>query len=190
MLYQRGVKMLRFAGLLMLPLILLCSAPAASAQDVSAVAEKVKVAVKEGARCWKLYHQQERKDGDRTAVEVNWVCGEEGVIAYLYQVPSVEAAARLLDEIRTSPVGSSAVVPGAPPMDSYQFGDESVVRSYYLYSRSSYVLFRKGDTVVRIESGTTGKASSERTLSNAVRFARLFAERLPPPDKSFNPTPQ
>ena len=182
--------MLRFANLLMLSLILLCSAPTNYAQDASAVAEKVKAVVKEKASCWKIYHQQERKIDGVTAVEVNWVCGKESVIAYLYQVLSVEAAARLLYEIRTSPVSSSAVVPGAPPLDSYQFGDESSVRSYYLYSRSSYVFFRKGNIVVRIDSGTMGKTSSKRTLRNAVRFAQWFAEVMPPPNNSSNPSPR
>ena len=116
---------------------------------------------------------------------MNWVCGKEGVIAYLYQAPSVEAAVELLYEIRTSPVESSVVAPGEPSIDSYQFGDESFVRSFNLYSRSSYVFFRKGNIVVGIDSGTIGKASSKRTLRNAVRFAQLFAERMPPPHNSF-----
>jgi hypothetical protein len=178
--------MSRTANLLILPLILLCSAPVVIAQSVPPVVEKVKVVVKEKASCWKLYHQQERKDGDRTTVEVNWVCGKEGVVAYLYQEPSVEAATKLLYEIRTSPVESLAVVPGAPPMNPYQFGDESIVRAYLLYSRSSYIFFRKGNIVVRIDSGTMGKASSKGTLRNAVRFARLFAEHIPPPNNSLN----
>lgn len=173
--------MFRYVNLLMLSLTLLCSAPAADAQNVSAVAEEVKAIVKEKASCWKLYHQQERKDGDHTTVEVNWVCGKEGVVAYLYQVPSVEAAAKLLNEIITSPVQSLAVAQGAPPLDAYQFGDESYVRAYLLYSKSSYVFFRKGNVVVRIDSGTMWKASHKRTLRNAVRFARMFAERIQPP---------
>jgi hypothetical protein len=174
----------------MLSLILLCSALAAYAQDVSAVAEKVKVVVKERTGCWKLFHQQERKTSDVTAVEVDWVCGKEGVIVYLYQAPSVEAAVKLLYEIRTSPVQSSTVALGAPPIGPYKFGDESYVGSYYLYSRSSYVFFRKGNIVVRIDSSTMGKASSKRTLRNAVRFAQLFAEHMPPPNNSFNPSPR
>jgi hypothetical protein len=180
--------MFRFANLFMLSLILLCSAPAASAEDVSTVVDNVKAIVKEKAACWKLYHQQERKDGERTTIEVNWVCGKEGVIAYLYQEPSVEAAVKLLYEIRTSPVQSLAVVQGAPPLDAYQFGDETVVRSYLLYSSSSYVFFRKGKIVVRIDSGTMGKASSKRTFRNAVRFAQWFADLIPTPNNSLNRT--
>jgi hypothetical protein len=172
----------------MLPLLLLCSAPAAYGQDVSAVAVKVKAVVNKSAPCWKLYHQQERKHGEGRAVEVNWLCGKEGVIAYLYQEPSVEAAAKLLHEILTSSVGSLATVPGPPPLDSYQFGDESSVRSYFLYSKSSYVLFRKGNIVARVDSGSAGKTSSKRTLRNAVLFAQLFAEQMPPPNNGMHPT--
>ena len=180
--------MSRTANLLILPLILLCTAPAANAQDVSAVAEKVKSVVKKSEPCWKLYRQQERKHGDGKAVEVNWVCGKEGLIAYLYQELSVDAAAKLLYEIRTSPVGSSAHVPGAPTVDSYQFGDESFVGSYYLYTRSSYIFFRKGNIVVRIDSGSSGKTSSKRTLRNAVLFAQLFAEQMSLPNDDMHPT--
>lgn len=175
----------RFANLLMLSLVLLFPLPAAYAQDVSTVAEKVKAVIKDKASCWKLFHQQERKIDDGKAIEVNWVCGNEGVIAYLYQEPSVEAAVKLLYEIRTSPVQSSAT---SRPVDPYKFGDESYVRSYYLYSSSSYVFFRKGNIVVRIDSGTTGKSTSTCTLRNAVRFAQMFAEQITPPNNSFNPT--
>ena len=174
--------MFRSTNLLMLSLILLCSAPAAYGQDVSAVADKVKAVVKEKASCWKLFRQQERKNTEFSEVELDWVCGKESVIVYLYQAPSVEAAAKLLYEIRTSPVVSSAHVPGAPPTDSYQFGDETSVGSYYLYSRSSYVFFRKGNIVARIDSGSAGKTSSKRTLRNAVLFAQLSAEQMPPPN--------
>ena len=177
--------MLQPAKLLVLSLVLLCSAPAAYAEDISDVAEQVKAVVKEKQPCWKLYHQQDRGK----AVEVNWVCAKEGVIAYLYQESSVEAAARLLYEIRTSPVASLARVPGAPPEDSYKFGDESFVRSYFSYSSSSYIFFRKGSIVVRIDSGSEGKTSSERTLRNAVLFAQLLIERMPPPNNGMHPTP-
>ena len=180
--------MSRTAILLTLTLMLLCPARAVNAQDVSKVSKKVEAIVKEKISCWKLFHQEERKVGDRSEVLVNWVCGKEGVVVYLYQESSVEAAAKLLHEIRTSPVQSLAVALDAPPVGPYQFGDESVVRSHLLYSSSSYVFFRKGKIVVRIDSGTTGKASSKRTLRNAVRFAQLFADHLPPPNDSLNQT--
>ena len=147
----------------------------------------MKSLVKEKETCWKLFRQQERKNTEFSEVELDWVCGKENVITYLYQLPSVEAADKLLYEICTSPVQSSAVALGAPPIDSYQFGDESFVRAYLLYSRSSYVFFRKDNIVVRIDSGTTGKASSKRTLRNAVLFAQFFAERMSLPDNSFAP---
>jgi hypothetical protein len=165
--------MFRPASLLILSLMLLCPPPAVYAGDVSTIAEEVKAAVEEKASCWKLFHQQERKDVDRAELWVNWVCGKKGVVVYLYQEPSVEAAIKLFYEMRTAPVAS----PGRL-VESYKFGDESFVTSYNPYSRSSYVFFRKGSIVVRIDSGTTGKASSARTLKNAVRFARLFVEKM------------
>jgi len=174
--------MYRFAYLFMLSLALLFAAPTASAEDLSTIADKVKAVVNEEPSCWKLYRQQQRETIQFLEVDLDWVCGKESVIAYLYQAPSVEAASKLLYEIRTSPVQSSAVALGAPPLDSYKFGDESFVGAYYLYSRSSYILFRKGDIVVRIDSSTRGKASSKRTLKNAVRFAQLLDEYMPPPN--------
>src|SRR5215208_1926265 len=182
------IKMAQHVALFMLSLILLCSASTAYAGDVPIVAEEVTVMVKEKASCWKLHRQQERKNVEFPEVELDWVCGKESVIAYLYQASSVEAAAKLLHEIVTSPVQSSAVVPGAPPTDIYQFGDESYVGSYYLYSKSSYVFFRKGNIVVRIDSNGMWKPTSKRTLRNAVRFAQLFDECMPPPNNSFNPS--
>ena len=166
----------RSANLLILSLALLCSAPTAHAEDVSTVAEKVKAVVNEKGSCWKLFHEQKRRDIDRAEVLVNWVCGKEGVVVYLYQEPSVEAAVKLFYEMRTAPVAA----PGRT-VDSYKFGDESWVNSYNPYSRSSYVFFRKGNIIVRIDSGTRGKASSARTLKNAVRFAGLFDEQIRQP---------
>jgi hypothetical protein len=181
--------MFRYANLFMLALTLLCSAPTAYAEDVSTVVEEVKAMVEKKSSCWKLLRQEERKNTEFLEIDLDWVCGKESVVAYLYQVPSVEAAAKLLYEIITSPVQSLAVAPGAPPTDSYKFGDESYVRAYLLYSRSSYVFFRKGNIVVRIDSGARGSGSHKRILRNAVRFAQLFAERMPPPSNSSNPTP-
>src|SRR5438876_12452082 len=63
--HQGKIKMFRSANLLMLSLTLFCSAPTAYTEDVSTVVEEVKAVVKEKASCWKLYHQQERKDGVR-----------------------------------------------------------------------------------------------------------------------------
>jgi hypothetical protein len=180
--------MRQYAKLLMLLLVIPCGALTVRAQSVPEVAEKLKNSVKEKARCWKLFRQQERKTTEILEVELDWVCGKESVIVYLYQAPSVEAAAKMLYEILTSPVGSSARVPGAPPTDSYQFGDESSVGSYYLYTRSSYVFFRKGSIVARIDSGSARKTSSKRTLRNAVLFAQLLAEQMPPPNNGMHPT--
>jgi hypothetical protein len=123
--------------LLMLSLTLLCSARTAYAGEVFIVAEKVKSVVEKKASCWKLHRQQERKDVEFQEVELDWVCGKENVIAYLYQASSVEAASRLLHDIVTSPVQSSTVVLGAPPLDSYKFGDESYVCSYYFIRRAA-----------------------------------------------------
>ena len=181
-------KMSRIVILFILLLILLCSAPAVNAQDVSTIAKNVKAIVKETSSCWKLFHEEQRTVGDRAEVWVNWVCGKEGVVVYLYQESSVAEAAKLLYEIRTSPVQSLAVAIGTPPIGPYQFGDESFVRSNLLYSSSSYVFFRKGNMVVRTDSGTTGKASSKRTLKNAVRFAQLFVDHMPPPNDSIKQT--
>lgn len=41
--------------------------------------------------------------------------------------------------------------------------------------------------VARIDSGSAGKTPSERTLSNAVLFAQLFAEQMPPPNNGIHP---
>jgi len=168
--------MFRTASLLILSLMLLCPAPAASAEEVSAIVEGVKAVVKEEASCWKLFHQQGPRVTDRAEAWVNWACGKEGVVVYLYREPSVEAAVKLFHEMRTAPVASPGRV-----VDSYKFGDESFVTSFNPYSRSSYVFFRKGNIIIRIDSGTNGKASSARTLRNAVRFARWFDERMSQP---------
>lgn len=178
--------MFRPASLLILSLILLRYTPAAYAGEVSTIAEEVKALVKEKASCWKVFHQQGRNDVDRAELWVNWVCGKEGVVVYLYQEPSVEAAIKLFYEMRTAPVAA----PGRL-VESYKFGDESFISSYNPYSRSSYVLFRKGSIIIRIDSGTTGKASSARTLKNAVRFAQLFVEKISPqPNNGMYPSPQ
>jgi len=177
--------MYRTVCLLILSLVILCCTPSAYGKDVPALVEGIKAAVKEKAPCWKLFHQQGRRDVDRAEAWVNWVCGKEGVVAYLYHEPSVEAAIKLFHEMRTAPVAA----PGRA-VDSYKFGDESFVRSFNPYSRSSYVFFRKGNIIVRIDSGTSGKASSARTLKNAVGFARLFVEQLSaPPNSGMHPTP-
>lgn len=168
--------MFRHVKLLITGLALLCSAPVAHAESLSTVAGRVKAVVKEKAPCWKLFHEQEGRNGDRADIWVNWVCGKEGVVVYLYQAPSVEAAVKMFYEMRTAPVAA----PGRT-LDSYKFGDESWVSSYNPYSRSSYVFFRKGNIIVRIDSGTTGNASSASTLKNAVRFARWFAEQIRQP---------
>jgi|ERR1044071_6112272 hypothetical protein len=167
-------KFVTVAALFLVSLILLCSSTA-SAKEASAIASEVKAIVKKEKPCWKIYHEQERKDGDFHSVEVNWVCGKDGVIVYLYQVPSVEAAAKLLREIITSPVQSSAVALGTPPIGPYQFGDETHVGSNYMYSSSSYVYFRKGNIVFRIDSGATARTTSKRTLKHALRFAQWFS---------------
>lgn len=175
----------RTARLLILSLMLLWCPPSAYGEDVSALVEGVKAAVKEKAPCWKLFHQQGPSGIDRAGAWVNWTCGKEGVVAYLYHEPSVEAAVKLFHEMRTAPVAA----PGRA-VDSYKFGDESFVSSFNPYSRSSYVFFRKGNIIVRIDSGTDGKATSARTLKNAVRFARLFVEQLSaPPNNDMHPTP-
>jgi hypothetical protein len=177
--------MYRTARLLILTLVLLCCAPSAYGEDVPALVEGVKAAVRKKAPCWKLFHQQGRRETDRAEAWVNWACGKDGVAAYLYHEPSVEAAIKLFQEMRTAPVAA----PGRA-VDSYKFGDESFVSSFNPYSRSSYVFFRKGNIIVRIDSGTNGKASSARTLKNAVRFARLFVEQLSaPPNNGMHPTP-
>jgi hypothetical protein len=165
--------MIKLSCLLIPLLILLCPAEAAHAQDVGALAEKLEAAVKEGAPCWELVHRQEREGDDGSAVELNWVGGEEAVMVYIYHGTSVEAAADLFQRMRTAPVASPGQV-----VDSYKFGDESKVTSYHPYSRSSYIFFRSGRVVVRIDSSTTGEATSARTLENAVSFARLTVEQI------------
>jgi hypothetical protein len=175
--------MFRRVNLLILSLALLCAAPAAYAGDVSEVAEEVKAIVREKAPCWKLFRQQERKIPEFWEIDLDFVCGKASVIAYLYQTPSVEAAAKLLYEIVTSPVQSSATIPGHPVVTD-KFGDESYVGAYFLYTRSSYVYFRKGHIVVRIDSSSSGKASSKKTLKNAVIFAQFLAQHMPPTNSS------
>ena len=172
--------MTRTAILLILPLILLSPAPALNVQDVSTIANEVKAEVKEKGSCWKLFHQEQRKNGDRAEVWVNWVCGKEGVVVYLYQESSVEAAAKLLYEINTSPVQSLAVAMDAPPIRPYQFGDESFVRSNLLYSSSSYVFFRKGNIVVRIDSGQRGRHHLNgpfATLCDLLNYSQTIYRR-------------
>lgn len=152
--------------------------PKAYAQDISAIAGKVKAIVKEQASCWKLYNQQERKNTEIEEINLNWTCGRDGVIAYIYQAPSVETAIKWFYELRTSPVASPVTSSNWRNADSYKFGDESSIRSNFLYSSSSYVFFRKGNIVVRIDSGSSKKTTSARTLKNAVLFARLINEQI------------
>lgn len=170
--------MFRYASLLILHLALFCVAPSVHAQNVSTVSEQVKARVKEEAPCWKLFRHEARKTDQFAEIDVDWVCGKESVGVYLYEVSSEEAAAMLLREIVTSPVQSLAVAAGAPRVDSYKFGDESYVRAYLLYSKCSYIFFRQGKIVVRIDSNTMGKATSKRTLANAVRFAEWFTNQM------------
>jgi len=171
------MRIFRRANLLMLLPALLWLVPAAYARDVSDVAEEVKAIVKEKAPCWKVFRQEERKQAAFWEIDLDWVCGKEIVGAYLYQTPSVETAKKLLNDIVTSPVQSLTTTPGHPVINE-KFGDESDVRSYFAYSNSSYVFFRKGNIVVRIDSSGSGKTSSQKTLENAVLFAQLFAERI------------
>ena len=160
-----------------LSLALLCSAPTAYAKDVSEVAADVKGIVKAKTSCWKLFNQHERKLTEFWEIDLDWVCGKESVVSYLYQTPSIEDATKLLHEIVNSPVQSITTIP-RHPVDHHKFGDESYVGSYYLYSRSSYIFFRKGNIVVRIDSSSSGKTSSKKTLTNALRFAQLYAEHM------------
>ena len=172
--------MCRYAKILMSLLVVSCCALTVYPQSASEVAEKLKATLKEKAPCWKLFRQQERKGTEILEVDIDLVCGKDSVIAYLYQAPSVEAAAKLLYEIRTSPVAAPAAPPAGSSVDSYRFGDESYVRTYYEYSRSSYVFFRKGNIVVRIDSNMLAKPTSARTLRNAVLIAQMLADLMPP----------
>lgn len=177
------LKMRRYAKILMSLIVVSCCALTVYAQSVSEVAEKLKTVLREKAPCWKTFRQQERKSTEFVEAELDLMCGKESVIAYLYQAPSVEAAAKLLYEIRTSPVAAPATLPAGNSVDSYKFGDESYVSTYYHYSRSSYVYFRKGNIVVRIDSNMLAKPTSARTLRNAVWIAQLLADLIRPDSK-------
>lgn len=179
------MKLFRRANLLMLLLALLWLVPAAHAQDVSDVAEEVKAIVKEKAPCWKVFRQEERKQAEFWEIDLDWVCGKASVGAYLYQTPSVETAKNLLNEIVTSPVQSLTTTPGHPEIND-KFGDESYVRYYLAYSNSSYVFFRKGNIVVRLDASGSGETSSQKTLKNVVMFAQFFAEHISSPKSSSN----
>ena len=157
-----------------LSLLVLFCVQAAYSQDISGVVKKVEALVND-ASSWKIQRRQERNRDDSKVMETDWVNGREIVGVYLYQEPSVEAAANLLEEMRTAPVESIATT---GPVGRYDFGDESYIRSNGVYSTSSYILFRKGNVVVRIDSTSSGKITSACTLKNAVRFARLFEEQL------------
>jgi hypothetical protein len=114
-------------------------------------------------------------------IDLNWTCDEDSIMAYLYQAPSVEAAEKIFYELRTSPVAAPFWSSDGQNTDSYKFGDEASIRTNHLYVSSSYVFFRKGNIVVRVDSNTgkkSKKTATARTLKNAVKFARLFDEQI------------
>ena len=154
-----------------LALVLLLAVQAGYTQDISTIVKDVEASLPNDTSGWQIHRKQERDQGK--VIELDWVHAKEIVGVYLYQESSVEAAAQLLYKIRTAPVASIT-----PTVNKFEFGDESDVRSNHHYLSGSYVLFRRGNVVVRIDSTSTGKTTPARTLKNAVRFARLFDEQL------------
>ncbi|HEX8071278.1 MAG TPA: hypothetical protein VF546_15085 [Pyrinomonadaceae bacterium] len=161
--------------LLVLLVVLVGSAPGVRAEGLVEIAGRVKGAVEEKRSCWKLNRVQERWEG--TAFEQEWLCGKkEAVTIYYFQRASVEEAAKLFEEIRTSPVQAPGRYVDAPKV-----GDQSTISAYNEYSTSSYVFFRKGDVVVRIDSNLLARGTPATTLENAVRFAQLVEAQIASP---------
>jgi hypothetical protein len=174
----------RCAKLITLLLILVCSTSAVGAQELSEVVGRVKSIAQAKRSCWKLNRAQERNTGARKAFEQEWLCRQESVTIYFYQGDSIEAAIKMFEELRTSPVEAPGLF-----VESPKLGDQSSITTYSAYSRSSYVYFRKSNIVVRIDANTMRNASSALTLKNALRFAHIVEEQISQPNNSFNPTP-
>ncbi|HKQ99454.1 MAG TPA: hypothetical protein VJT09_02205, partial [Pyrinomonadaceae bacterium] len=115
--------------------------------------------------------------------EQEWLCPKEAVTIYFFQAPSIEAAVKFYEELITSPVEA----PGEH-VDSPKIGDQSSITTHTDYSRSSYVYFRKGTIVVRIDSNILKLTTPIRTLENAIRFAQIVEEQIEPPGNSPKPT--
>jgi hypothetical protein len=176
---KRKLKMRRFAKILLLLLMALCPAQIISAQGISGVAEKVKSSVKAKAGCWKLNRESRREIAEFTEDEQEWECRKEYVRVVIYQMDSDTSASKLFRDQRDQITQSPGRV-----VDEYQFGDESRVLSSFQYSTSSYIFFRRGNLMVRIDANTDRNGTSTSTLKNAVLFAQLLEENLTPPDNS------
>jgi hypothetical protein len=147
----------------------------AQAQELADVLAKVKSAIVQKDSCWELKRAENRNLDDSKASEQDWVCGNQVVGIYYYQQPSIEAAGKLLQEIITSPVQAAGQTVPSP-----KIGDESSIRTYTEYSTSSYVFFRRGNIVVRIDSNlfeTTDRANT-LTLKNAIDFAKIVDDQI------------
>ena len=138
--------------MLVLSLVFLVAVQAGYTQDISTVVKDVEALLPNDTSGWRIHRKQERDQGK--VIELDWVHEKEIVGVYLYQESSVEAAAQLLYKMRTAPVASIT-----PTLNKYEFGDESEVRSNHHYLTSSYILFRKGNVVVRIDSTSTEKTT-------------------------------
>jgi hypothetical protein len=93
----------------------------------------------------------------------------------MFQSSSDAGASALFTEQRDQIVSSPGRV-----VDTFKFGDESRVTSYFPYGPSSYIFFRSGTIFVRIDSNLAKKGKSETTLRNAVLFAQLLVKQMAP----------
>jgi hypothetical protein len=165
--------MSRLSKFFVLLLLLLCAAPAAFSQDVFDVADRLKSNLQQNPRCWKLNRENYRRNVEAPEAEQEWKCGKEWIRVDMFQAPNDAAASAMFTEQRDQIVSSPEKI-----VDTYKFGDESRVTSYFPYGPSSYIFFRSGKIFVRIDSDLTKKGKSETTLRNAVLFAQLVVEQM------------
>lgn len=173
--------MRRFTNLIMLLLMLVCSTSAVYSQELSEVVGRVKSVIQAKPSCWKLNRVQERNNSGWVSFEQEWLCRKESVTIYFFQEDSIDGAIKMFEELRTSPVQAPGLFVASP-----QIGDQSVIRTYPDYSRSSYIFFRKGKIVVRIDSNIMRNAPSTITLKNAIWFAQLIEKQISQPDNALN----
>jgi hypothetical protein len=109
---------------------------------------------------------------DTKAPEQEWLCDQQVLSIYYFQTPTIEAAARMYHQMINSPVQA----PGKP-VASPKFGDESSI-TIGGYSTDSYVFFRRGSIVVRIDSSSLQKIEAARTLKSAIMFAQIVDKEI------------
>lgn len=153
--------------------VLLALSVNSTAQDLPDLVTKVKSAVAQRDSCWELKRAEDRKVDDTKRSEQDWVCRNQVVGVYYFQERSPEAAAKLYREIITSPVQA----PGRH-LDSPKFGEESSISTYNEYSTSSYIFFRRGNIVVRIDSSPLERVDGSLILQNAITFATVVDQAL------------